>query len=62
MTEKELRDLEVGDIVRNKSGSEGYVITGSYGNRAIGVRTIDITNPSEWDRVVIKSTGEWRME
>jgi len=61
MTEKELRNLQAGDIVRSKSGSEGYIITGSYGNRAIGVRTIDITNPSEWD-LVIKVTSEQRLE
>ena len=61
MTEKELKDLQVGDIVRNKSGSEGYIITSNYGNRAIGVRTIDITNPSEWD-LVVKVVAHQRLE
>jgi len=62
MTPEDFKNLKPGDIIRNKSGSEGYIITAHYGSRATAVRTIDVTNPSEWDWIVVKSTGEWRME
>lgn len=45
---KTIHDLKAGDIVRNKSGSEAYVVTGTYGGRVTAVRSIDINNASEW--------------
>lgn len=51
MDHKEFESLEVGDIVRHAEGSDGYVVTGNYGDRVTAVRTVDLTNPSEWIRV-----------
>lgn len=47
MTEDQFRNLETGDIVQAPNG-EGYIVTSNYGGRLIAVRTIWITNPSEW--------------
>lgn len=44
-----IKNLQAGSIVRHKNGSVSYVVTANYGNRATAVRTIDITNPSEWE-------------
>jgi hypothetical protein len=47
-----IEDLEVGDVVIGKSSHDCFVITSVYGNdRATGVKTQDITNPSEWEVV-----------
>lgn len=45
---KTVHDLKAGDIVRNKSGSEAYVVTGTFGGRATAVRSIDIHHANEW--------------
>lgn len=44
-----IKDLDVGDIIRSKSTGTVYVITANYHSRAIAVRTIDVTNPAEWE-------------
>lgn len=44
-------DIEIGKIIRSKLTGESYLITGNYGDRATAVRTIDITNPDEWEIV-----------
>lgn len=48
---KKISQLKSGDIVKNKGSAYGYVITANYGNYAIGVRTIHISNPNEWEIV-----------
>ena len=42
-------ELKPGMTVRHKGSSDAYLIHDCYGNRATGVRTIDITNPVEWE-------------
>ena len=55
MKEYEFLTLQRGDIVENKyARGETYVVTGNYGNRVTAARTVDMTNPDEWD-LVIKS-------
>lgn len=44
-----IKDLEVGDIIRSKLTGTAYVVTANYDSRAIAVRTMDVTNPSEWE-------------
>lgn len=49
MTETELRQLRPGDAVRHVDLGLGvYLVTGNYGHRVTAVRTVDLTNPSEW--------------
>ena len=52
MTGKEFDDLKRGDIVRGVGDARSYVVTGHYGNRATIVRTLDLTNPDEWELVL----------
>ncbi len=48
----DISELSEGTIVRHRSGSEAYIVTGNYGGRATAVRTTDISNPAEWLRMV----------
>ena len=52
MTKDEFRKLERGDIVRHKVVKQPtYVVTANYNSRVTAARTIDMTNPSEWEKV-----------
>lgn len=44
-----LSQLEAGDIIRSKSSLLVYVVAENYGTRATAVRTVDVTNPIEWE-------------
>lgn len=49
-----LSQLKTGDIIRNHmTGGKSYVITANYGNRVTAVCTVDVTNPDEWERVLL---------
>ncbi|MES3031128.1 MAG: hypothetical protein V4697_01805 [Patescibacteria group bacterium] len=47
MTKKQLRKLSKGDIVQDRNGY-GFSVLGTYGMHAKVIRTITITNVSEW--------------
>lgn len=49
MTVDELKNLKRGDIISHVSGGHALIVTGNYGNRVTAVRTVDVTNPIEWD-------------
>lgn len=51
MTAEQLRALQPGDIIRHKHAAEAMVVTANYGSRVTAVRTVDVTNPIEWDRI-----------
>jgi len=51
MNKKELKNLKTGDIVRSKLNNISYMIHANYGNRCTAVKTVDITNPTEWNIV-----------
>lgn len=54
-----MSSLARGDIVRNVGSPDSYVVTETYGgNRAVAVRTVDITNPDEWILVKGKAEGD----
>jgi hypothetical protein len=45
----DFKTISEGMIIRNAGfPMHSYVLTGNYGSRATAVRTVDITNPSEW--------------
>ena len=46
-----IRELQRGDIVRHQCVGDSYVVEHIDGDTAIGVRTISITNPDEWELV-----------
>lgn len=54
MTREQFLKLHRGDIVRSASGRT-YIVTAHYGEHAIAVDAIDISNPQEWI-LVHKST------
>ncbi len=49
--EKSMTDFKRGRVVRNTLSGESYVVTGNYGDHALAVRTVDISNPAEWEIV-----------
>lgn len=51
MLKIEMRCLCPGDIIRHKGDSGGYIVTANYGDRVTAVRTVDVTNPDEWDKM-----------
>ena len=51
MNKNDFDNLVVGDIVRHKSSIHTYVVTAHFGDRITAVRSVDITNPYEWDVV-----------
>jgi len=57
MTKTEIDALAVGDIVAHISDGKAFIVTGNYGDRVTAVRTIDITNPTEW---VIKNRANYQ--
>lgn len=44
-----IESLKPGDIVRHRTSGDGYIVTANNGNgTAVAVRTITLSNPSEW--------------
>lgn len=39
----------VGDIIRHKSEGKALIVTGIYGDHVTAVRSVDVTNPIEWE-------------
>lgn len=52
MTEKEIafyEDLQPGKLIRNKGTGTTYIVTETFADRAMAIRTISVHNPSEWE-------------
>jgi hypothetical protein len=46
---KSISELKTGDVIRHKTSQKSYLVTDCFGSRATAVRTVDITNPGEWE-------------
>jgi hypothetical protein len=46
-----MNKLEPGELVRHKGDSKAYIVHANYGSNVVAVRTAQLTNPGEWDRV-----------
>ncbi|GAB3177563.1 hypothetical protein [Telluribacter humicola] len=46
---KDLSELDATVLVRHKVSGETYHVLGNYGQHVVGVRSVDITNPDEWE-------------
>jgi len=47
----EMSSFKRGRIARHKHSGNSYVVDANYGNRATATRTVEITNPEEWEIV-----------
>lgn len=56
MTPKQFKVLKRGDIVRHFEESVSYIVMANYGDRITAARTVDMTNPREW-QVIDPETG-----
>ena len=45
-------DLRAGDIVRNLGSGQTYIIIEKSKGLIIGARTVEITNSSEWEKII----------
>ena len=45
------KNLRIGSIIRHKGSSKGYIITNDFGDRFTAVRTVEVSNPIEWDEI-----------
>lgn len=54
MTKKQFENLNVGDIVRSRSGADGYVVIRCYGKEKLITDVRMISNPEEWN-LILKS-------
>jgi hypothetical protein len=53
---EKINELKIGQIVSHKGTNTSYVVTDIFEGRAVAVRSIEITNPIEWN--VVKCCGE----
>jgi len=58
MDENEFKKIKPGDVIKNTLSGDRYRVHSNYGDRIAAVRTVDITNPSEWDLVYSSTSGE----
>jgi hypothetical protein len=54
MTPEEMINLERGDLVRLKGSGTSFVVTEQHGVRVTVVRTMEMSNPAEWEKVELK--------
>lgn len=52
ITIQNLSDLDVGDVIMSKATGERYVVTSNYGTHVTAVKSVDVTNPPEWMKLV----------
>lgn len=52
---KNLEQLRPGRTIRHRAFGQCYTVTNNYGDHAIAVRAIDVTNPDEWEMLNRKS-------
>ena len=43
--------IRAGNILRNVANGNSYIVTENYGDGLRAIRTINIGNPSEWEKV-----------
>lgn len=55
---KSITDLESGQIIRGKLSGNVYIVTGNYGDRVTAVQTADVTNPDEWELLIIETLAD----
>lgn len=47
----DISSLKRGDILQNKATGESYIVDWCFNQVATAVRTTNITNPTEWERI-----------
>lgn len=49
MNREEMENLKDGDIISHRVHKGHFMVTANYGDRVTAVKTVDITNPDEWE-------------
>lgn len=49
LTEAKFKQAQPGDMLRSRTDSRVFVVTGNYGGRITAVASVDVTNPIEWE-------------
>lgn len=58
MLRSELKHLTRGTVIHSDITNETYIVTGNYGSHVTAVKTVDVTNPSEWSLTQHDETAE----
>jgi len=51
MDDKTFKELSTGDLVQGYYDHQIYIVMANYGNRITAVKTVDMTNPIEWNLI-----------
>lgn len=51
MTDDQLKTLREGDIVRNIGSGNTYIVIRTDGERAVAIRTVEVSHAPEWELV-----------
>ena len=52
MTKKDFEKLHTGEIIQHKKVPEwAFIVSGVFPDRITGVRTIEIRDPKDWEKV-----------
>lgn len=62
MTTEDYKKLRVGDVVRNTGSGQVYVITHEMHNALIASRSIEVSNPPEWEKVWPIQLGQSQVD
>lgn len=46
-----MKALKRGDLIRHKHSPYAYVVCANYGDRLTAIRSVDVSNPVEWEQV-----------
>ena len=58
MTPLQFRNLKDGDIIRRRGESDRWIVDCNFGKRVIAVATRDVSNPIEWDLILVANYTE----
>jgi hypothetical protein len=46
-----MNSFERGDIIRNKGTGQSYVVIGTVDGHVVAARTVEVSNPMEWESI-----------
>lgn len=51
MTSEQFQKLKPGDVVRNSSSREGYIVVGPTRGLLLATRVVALADPASWDKI-----------
>jgi hypothetical protein len=57
MTNEQFKSLRRGDVIRNSGSSTAFVVDAHYGDFVIAMKSMHVSNPSEWVLCASENSG-----